>query len=113
MYLLLQILEGGQRYLTLANQLHEGRDICLSQLILGSIYESLGLATKTVKNLQPKDNLLLVGYYWFPGFWLNSMFEPSLDIKNPNTADEDMKFRHVEGLRLARITLVDTHRTEK
>lgn len=40
-------LKVAKTYLTLANQLHEGRDICLSQLILESLYESLGLATKS------------------------------------------------------------------
>lgn len=33
-------LKVAKRYLTLANQLHEGRDICLSQVMLGSLYES-------------------------------------------------------------------------
>lgn len=46
-------------YLTLANQLHECKDIFLSQLILGSFYKSLGLATEVLRNLQTKDNLYL------------------------------------------------------
>ncbi|KAI5393548.1 hypothetical protein KIW84_060608 [Lathyrus oleraceus] len=57
-------LKVAKRYLTLAKQLHERQDICLSQLILGYLYESLGLVTKTLKKLLPKDNLLLVGPYW-------------------------------------------------
>lgn len=40
-----------KRYITLANQLHEGKDVFLSQLILGLLYESLGLATKVLRNL--------------------------------------------------------------
>lgn len=38
-------------FLTLANQLHDGQNNGLGQLILGFIYESLGLATYTLKNL--------------------------------------------------------------
>lgn len=102
-----------KRYLTLDNQLHEGRNIYLSQLILGSLYEYLGLSTKTLKNLKPKDNMLLVGPYWLLQLWLNVMFEPSLDVDKPNDADEDMKNKHVEGLCLDRMALVDTHQTNK
>lgn len=44
-------LKVAKRYLTLANQ---GCDICFSQLTLGSLYESLGLATESLKNSNPK-----------------------------------------------------------
>lgn len=100
-------LKVSKRYLTLVNQLHERRDIYLGQLILGSLYESLGLATKSLKNLQPKDNLLLVRPLWLLQLWLNSMFEPSLDVKKPNGADENIKKKCVEGTRLDQITPAD------
>lgn len=70
-------LKVAKRYLTLENQLDEGRDICISQLILGSIYESLRLATWTLKKLQPKHNMLLYGPYWLLQLWLNAMFDLS------------------------------------
>lgn len=48
-------LKVAKRYLTLANQLHEGKYIFHSQLILGSLYESPGEATETLRNINPKD----------------------------------------------------------
>lgn len=94
-------LKVAKRYLTLVNQLHKGHDIFLSQLILGSLYKSLGLATEFLKNLKPNDNLLLDGPYLLLQLWLNSMFELSLDVEKSNGADETIKNRRVEGTRLA------------
>lgn len=34
-------LQVAKKYLTLANQLHVGHDICLSEMILASLYDSL------------------------------------------------------------------------
>lgn len=82
-------------FLTMANQLHEGQNIYLSQLILGSLYESLGLAIKTLKNLKPKDNLLLGGPYWLLQLWLNAIFETSLNVNIPDDVDEDIKNRRI------------------
>lgn len=80
-----------KRYLTLANDLHESRDIFLSQLILESLYESLGLATESLKNSNP------MATYWFLQLWMNAMFELSMDVEKPNDADETTKNRSVEG----------------
>lgn len=104
-------LKVSKRYLTLANQLHKGRDICLGQLISGPLYESLDLATENLKNLQPKDDILLGGPYWLLYLWLNAMFEPFLDVEKLNDVDEDIKNMRIEGVRLSRITRVNTHRT--
>lgn len=41
-------------YLTLANQLHEGRYICLNQLIFGSLYESLRISYQGSNKPQTK-----------------------------------------------------------
>lgn len=100
-------------YLTLTNQLHEGRDILLSQLILGSLYESLGLATEALKNLEPNDNLFLAGPYWLLCLWLNKMFELSLDVEKPNDTDEPINNKRVEGTWLAQITLDEKNRSDQ
>src|SRR4051812_24795372 len=39
-----------KRYLCMANQLNAGKELNLSQLILGFLYENLGEATDLVKN---------------------------------------------------------------
>lgn len=102
-----------KRYLTLANQSHEGRDISLRQLILGSLYESLGLTTEALKNIKPIDNLLLAGPYWLLQLWLNAMLELSMDVQKPNIYDETIKNRRVEGIQLAQITLTDKNRSDR
>lgn len=50
-----------KRYLTLVNQLHEGRNVNFSQLILGSLYTAQGEATKALRNINPQDKFLLAG----------------------------------------------------
>lgn len=45
--------------MTLVNQLHYSQTICMSQLILGSLYETLGLVVKTLKTLILRANIHL------------------------------------------------------
>jgi len=45
----IQVAKG---YKTLAIQLHEGRNVCLSKLISGSLYESLNQAVISIKEYQ-------------------------------------------------------------
>lgn len=40
-------------FLTMANQLHVGHNICMSQLIMGLLYESLGEVIEIRKTYQP------------------------------------------------------------
>jgi len=52
-----------KKFKTLAIQLHEGRDIFLGKLILGSPYENLNQAVTSIKEYQPvnlKDILCLL-----------------------------------------------------
>lgn len=101
-----------KRYLTLANQLHEGHDIFLSQLILWSLYKYLGVATEALKNLKPRDNWLLSGPLWMLQLWLNSTFELSLDDDKPNNTSDIIKNRHIEGVRLAQMTPTDKNKSD-
>ena len=47
-------LQVTKKYLTLANQLHVGRDVCLREMILESLYESLSDGVTQLKNLGEK-----------------------------------------------------------
>lgn len=82
-------------------------------MILGSLYESLGLSNEALKNLEPNDNLFLVGPYWLLRLWLNKMFELSLDVEKPNDTDEPINNKRVEGTRLAQITMDDKNRSDQ
>ena len=46
-------LQVARRFLTLANQLHVGRNIFLSELILVGLYECLGEASSSLKEFEP------------------------------------------------------------
>lgn len=48
----------------MVNKLHAGHNLCLSEMILVNLYESLGEGVITFKNIQPKGNLLLSGPFW-------------------------------------------------
>lgn len=101
-------LEVAKRFLTLENQLHARHNICLSQLILGWLYESLGYATEFLKNYQLGTNLLLDGPYWLLQLWLNATFEPLLKTHNTlNKDDESIINRRIEGTRLALLNPID------
>ncbi|XP_050876617.1 auxin transporter-like protein 5 [Lathyrus oleraceus] len=56
-------LQVTKKFLTMANQLHVGHNLCVSEMILASLYESLGEGVTTFNNIQPKGNSLLSGYY--------------------------------------------------
>lgn len=49
-------LQVAKRFLTLANQLHAGRKVCLSELLLSSLYESLGSASAKLKEYKAGTN---------------------------------------------------------
>lgn len=68
--------------LTLANQFHVGRNVCLNQLIFATVYESLSLGSYTMASFNPtkspKGTLLLAGPFWLLQLCINATFEPSL-----------------------------------
>lgn len=72
---------------TLANQLHSGHDVCLSEMIMSSLYKSLSDSVDQLKNLGEKGNLLLYGPFWLLQLWLNATFEASLP--NKSLVDEE------------------------
>lgn len=48
-----KLLKVTKMFPTFANQLHDGRDNCLSQQMLGSLYETLRLAVDSLKTIKP------------------------------------------------------------
>lgn len=82
-------LQVAKKYLTLANQLHVGHNICLSEMVLESLYESLSDGVTQLKNLGEKGNILLSGPFWLLQLWLNATFE---DIQlNKGLVDEQVE----------------------
>src|SRR3954463_6910573 len=73
-------IQVAKRYLCMANQLHAGTQLNLSQLILGFLYENLGEATNLVKNYKT-GSLLFAGPFWLLQLWLNATFEAHLPYK--------------------------------
>lgn len=63
------------RYVTLASLLHEGKDVCLSKILLSSLYEYLGLTYKSFKNSNwiPPN---MAGPLWLLQLWLNVIYSP-------------------------------------
>lgn len=101
-------LQVAKKYLTLANQLHVGHDICLSEMILASLYESLSDRVAQLKNLGEKGNLLLSGPFWLLQLWLNATFEASLPNKGlVDEEAEEVKNRRIEGIQMAQPTPSD------
>ncbi|KAI5389696.1 hypothetical protein KIW84_075116 [Lathyrus oleraceus] len=98
-------LQVAKKYLTLANQLHAGHDVCLSEMIFTSLYESLSDEVVQLKNFGDKGNLLLIGPFWLLQLWLNATFEANLPNKGLIDEDiEEIKHMRVEGPRLAQLT---------
>jgi hypothetical protein len=101
-------LQVAKRFLTLANQLHVGRRVCLSELLLASLYESPGSASAKLKEYKAGTNLLLYGPYWLLQLWLNATFEPSLPTYgNVDENAPEIVNRSIEGTRLLQLTPVD------
>lgn len=105
-------LQVAKKYLTLENQLHVGHDICLSEMILASLYESLSDGVAQLKNLRDKGNLLLSGPFWLLQLWINATSEASLSNKGFIDKDvKEIKNKRVEGMRLAQLTPNDEGQT--
>jgi len=88
-----------KHYRTLAHQLHEGRPICLSKLILGSLYECLNDGVADMRN--QVDNLIIPGPIWLFQLWLLATFKSKLNAFLPNDFEEVYTKRYTEGAGLA------------
>lgn len=73
----------------------------MSQMILGSLYENLGMAIASLKNISTKANFLIRGPFWLLQQWLNAIFKSFFDRPKPDENDETIKNRRVEATCLA------------
>src|SRR3954463_10198343 len=97
-------IQVAKRYLCMANQLHDGKKLNLSQLLLGSLYENLSEAANLTKNFT-SGSLLYAGPFWLLQLWLNATFEAHLPFRGDvNEEDSKIKNRTIEGTRLAYLT---------
>jgi len=99
-------------YKTLAIQLHEGRDICLSKLILGSLYESLNQAVTSIKEYQSGSNLIIPAPIWLFQLWLLATFRTKLKVFLPNDFQEEYNNRSNEGICLTMLRCENTNSKE-
>jgi len=86
---------------TLAIQLDEGRDICLSKLILGSLYENLNQAVTSIKEYQPGSSLIIPEPIWLFQLWLHATFRTKLAVFLPTNFTKAYEDRSIEGIGLA------------
>lgn len=111
MRFLFEVPPSSQEILTLVNQLHDGRNVCLNEMILANLYESPGEGVIALKNIRTKGNIILSGSFWLLQLWLNASFEACLLTHNPIDADVVLvKNMRVEGTRLAMLTPSDEGR---
>lgn len=95
-----------KKFITLATQIHKGRNACLIKVILGSLYDSLGLASLELKSItNSKETLLIFGHIWLLQLWLSATFEPSLKVTILSDLARHVEDRRVKGIMLALMTL--------
>lgn len=88
-------------------QVHEVRNICLSMLIMASLYESPGSSTHALQTLKPMKAFSVTGLTWILQFWLNATFEIAMQFKVPNDYIKRVQNRQVEGIKLVLLTSLD------
>lgn len=86
-------------------QLHDGRNISLANLLLASIYQSLGNASYRLRHLpETNKSYLLSNPLWLLQLWLSATFEPKLHVTQSKDLLEEPDCRSIEGTRLALVT---------
>jgi len=90
-----------KKFKTLAIQLHEGREICLRKLILGSLYENLNQAITSIKEYQLGSSLIIPGSIWLFQLWLLTTFRTQLAVHPLVAFAKAYEDRATEGIGLA------------
>lgn len=94
-----------KKFIIIANQLHAGRQLCLSEMILIHLYESLGEGVSYLKNPKPKGNLIFVGPFCLLQLYLNATFEaPVPYLSHIDANSKEIKNRRVEWVQMAQLT---------
>ncbi|XP_050890475.1 uncharacterized protein LOC127095892 [Lathyrus oleraceus] len=99
-------LQVAKRFITMANQLHAGTKLCLSEMILANLYESLSESVNLLKTIKDQGKINLSGPFWILQLWLNATFEASLPVEQ-EVDEEQVKDRSVEWPRLVQLTPTD------
>ena len=94
----IQVAKG---YKVLAIQLHEGRGICLSKLILGSLCENLNQAVVSIKEYQYGSSSIIPSPIWLFQLWLLATFRTKLKVFLPTDITKAYNSRSTEGIGLA------------
>jgi len=94
----IQVAKG---YKALVIQLHEGTDICLSKLILESLYENLNQEVVSIKEYQFGSSLIIPGPIWLFQLWLLATFRTKLKVLLPTDFTEAYNNRSIEVIGLA------------
>lgn len=68
-------LQVAKKFLAMANQLHVGQKIGLSQMIIASLYESLDESVDFLKAYKVGTNILFVSPLCLFQLWLNAIFK--------------------------------------
>lgn len=78
-------LQIATKYVPLAIQFHEGRNISLANLLLANLNQSLGNTSYKLKHLPETNNSFLIpGPLWLLQLSLSATFEPKLHVTQSN-----------------------------
>ncbi|XP_050885349.1 uncharacterized protein LOC127090291 [Lathyrus oleraceus] len=99
-------LQVAKRFITMANQLHAGTKLCLSEMILANLYEFLSESVNLLKTIKDQGKIHLSGPFWLLQLWLNATFEASLPVEQ-EVDEEQVKDKTVEWPRLVQLTPTD------
>lgn len=84
-----QSIQVAKTYMPITTQLHEGRKICMSRLILNGLYESLALEVADMVRPENPNSIQIGGHVWLLQLWLIATLESSPKTKippNPTTS---------------------------
>lgn len=95
-----------KRFIALAHQLHQGRNIYLSELIMGSLYKPLtkGITLMSADPNKPHINYLLASPFWLLQLWLNAISCHRLRLLLTDGQEVAFEQRSIEGRRLVAMT---------
>lgn len=97
-------IQVAKKFIGMATQIHEGRHLCLSKLILGTLYDSLGYASGVMQTSVDGKGIAASGPMWLFKFWLIATFKPKIWFFVPSIHDEEVANQQIEGIQLAYLT---------
>ena len=89
-------IQVAKNYRTLAYQLHEGKQVCTSKLILGCLYESLNQGATDIRD--QVNSLIIPSPMWLFQLWLFATFGSELGAFLSRDFEEAYKDMSAEGI---------------